>query len=123
MSEPQEPASERTGTDEREALGRLVHDTRLAREAARAEAEGRERFSLGAWEDRSEHQRELDMAIGAAVAAAERERLAARMDDLAAYYPESVWPPDSDVRDSIGATAMRHAYRNAAREIREAGDE
>ena len=57
--------------------------------------------------------------IGAAVAAAERERIAARMDELAAYYPESVWPPDSDVRDSIGATAMRHAYRNAAREIRE----
>ena len=57
------------------------------------------------------------------IADAERTRLAARMDDLAAYYPESVWPPDSNVRDSIGATAMRHAYSNAARTIREAGDD
>lgn len=65
--------------DPREPYGRIVHDTRLAREAARAEAEGRQRFNLGDWEDRDEHQRELDMAIGAAVAAAavaaERERI------------------------------------------------
>ena len=105
--------------DPREPYGRMVHDVRLAHEAVRAAAEGRVTFRLGDWEDRAGHQRELDMAIGAAVAAAERERIAALMDELAAYYPESVWPPDSDVRDSIGATAMRHAYRNAARSIRE----
>ena len=52
-------------------------------------------------------------------AAAERERIAARMDELAANYPEDVFPPDSDVRDGISGTAMRHAYRNAAREIRD----
>jgi hypothetical protein len=37
--------------------------------------------------------------------------------DLLAYaqnYPESVFPPDSDSRDAIGGTAMRHAYRNAS---------
>jgi hypothetical protein len=54
--------------------------------------------------------------------AAERERLASRMDDLAANYPGAVFPPDSDVRDSIGATAMRLAYLNAARIVRETQD-
>ena len=49
--------------DDREALGRLVHEQRLAANA------GRERpFALAAWEDRTEEQRELDMAIGHAVA-------------------------------------------------------
>src|ERR1035441_7030311 len=66
---------------------------------------------------------ELESALLAAaplIRAAERERIAARMDELAANYPEDVFPPDSDVRDAIGGTAMRHAYRNAAREVREA---
>ena len=57
-------------TDDREALGRRVHDTRLACEADRAATEGRQRFNLGAWEDRDDWQRELDMRIGSAVAAA-----------------------------------------------------
>ncbi len=104
--------------DPREPLGRLVHDTRLACEADRAAAEGRQKFNLSPWEERDEHQRELDMRIGAAVAAAERERIAGQTEALAANYPEDVFPPDSDVRDAIGGTAMRHAYRNAAREIR-----
>jgi hypothetical protein len=132
--------------DLRERLGRLVHETRLACEAERAEAEGRARFTLGTWEERTPHQRELDMRIGEAVAlaaagrddaaadqalrdrmaameetirASERERMAARMDELAANYPEDVFTPDSGTRDAIGGTAMRHAYGNAAREIRE----
>lgn len=54
--------------DPREPLGRLVHDIRLATEAERATAEGRPRFFLGSWEERSGHQRELDRRIGAAVA-------------------------------------------------------
>lgn len=54
--------------DDREPLGRLVHDTRLANEAERATAEGRERFRLGSWEERSDAQREVDMRIGYAVA-------------------------------------------------------
>lgn len=61
--------------DSREPYGRIVHDIRLAAEAGRAAAEGRVRFDLGTWEYRSDHQRELDMRIGAAVAAAERERI------------------------------------------------
>ena len=56
-------------TDDREALGRLVHETRLAHEADQAAADGRKRFNLGAWEERAPSQRELDMRIGAAVAA------------------------------------------------------
>lgn len=42
------------------------------------------------------------------------------LERYAENYPESVFPPDSDVRDAIGGTAMRHAYRNAARMLREA---
>lgn len=63
--------------DDREPLGRLVHETRLACEAERAELEGRQRFNLEPWERRTYDQQETDMRIGAAVAAAERERLAA----------------------------------------------
>ena len=55
--------------DPREPLGRLVHDVRLACEAGRAEAEGRQRFILPPWEERDDWQRELDMRIGSAVAA------------------------------------------------------
>ena len=53
----------------REPYGRLVHDIRLAHEADQAAAEGRARFHLGLWEDRSDAQHELDMRIGSAVAA------------------------------------------------------
>lgn len=52
-------------------------------------------------------------------AASLRERIAAAVEAIAANYPEDVFPPDSDSRDAIGGTAMRHAYRNAARVIRE----
>ena len=51
-------------TDPREPYGRLVHEQRLA-----LNAELERPFVLGAWEDRAEHQRELDMRIGSAVAA------------------------------------------------------
>ena len=69
VTTPHVSAQERTRPDLREPLGRLVHDTRLACEADRAAAEGRQKFNLAEWEDRSEHQRELDMRIGSAVAA------------------------------------------------------
>ncbi len=55
-------------------LARLVHATRLAHEAGRAETEGRARFNLGSWEARSEEQRALDRAIAAAVAAEVRRQ-------------------------------------------------
>lgn len=45
-------------------------------------------------------------------------------EDLRSYtlnYPAEVFPPDSDVRDAIAGTAMRHAYNNAARLVEEAG--
>jgi hypothetical protein len=53
------------------------------------------------------------------IAAGERERIAAQIEAYAANYPEDVFPPGSDSRDAIGGTAMRHAYSNAARMIRE----
>jgi hypothetical protein len=55
--------------DDREPYGRLVHETRLACEAERAEMEGRIRFNLESWERRTWEQQETDMRIGAAVAA------------------------------------------------------
>jgi hypothetical protein len=48
----------------------------------------------------------------------ERERIARHLDSLAGNYPEDVFPATSDSRDAIGGTAMRHAYRNAARSVR-----
>jgi hypothetical protein len=75
--------------------------------------------STGYWTVEAMRAAEVQAAVAKAVAA-ERERIAARMDELAANYPEDVFPPDSDVRDGISGTAMRHAYRNAAREVREA---
>jgi hypothetical protein len=54
-----------------------------------------------------------------AAKAAERERIARHLDALAANYPEDVFPPGADSRDGISGTAMRHAYRNAARSVRE----
>jgi hypothetical protein len=48
-----------------------------------------------------------------------REIIAAHVEAIADNYPEDVFPPDGTSRDAIGGTAMRHAYRNAARSIRE----
>ena len=81
-----------TPADPREPLGRLVHETRLAHEADRAAAEGRERFRLGDWEDRTDAQHELDMRIGSAVATravadakARNERLEMQVFALSAH--------------------------------------
>jgi len=52
-------------------------------------------------------------------AAVERERIAAQLEAYAGNYPEDVFPPGSASRDAIGGTAMRHAYRNGARMVRE----
>lgn len=49
-----------------------------------------------------------------------REQIAAAVEAIADNYPEDVFPSDGTSRDAIGGTAMRHAYRNAARTIREA---
>lgn len=68
-----------TSPDPREPLGRLVHDIRLAAEADRAAAEGRQRFLLGEWEDRDDGQHELDMRIGTAVAAEARRDVEAEL--------------------------------------------
>jgi hypothetical protein len=50
---------------------------------------------------------------------AERERIVAHLESLAANYPEDVFPAGSDSRDAVSGCAMRHAYRNAARSVRE----
>jgi hypothetical protein len=61
------------------------------------------RFVLGSWEERSDHQRELDMRIGEAVAAAERERITRLADESGALYPD----PDADYRPLPFADLIR----------------
>jgi hypothetical protein len=67
--------------------------------------------------------RNILAGVAPLIAAAERERVAERIarhvEDFAGNYPEDVFPPGSDSRDAISGTAMRHAYLNAARSIRE----
>jgi len=63
-------------TDPREPYGRIVHDQRLAHNAAMDRP-----FGVLPWEQRSSRQRELDMRIGEAVASAERERIAVMADE------------------------------------------
>jgi hypothetical protein len=56
----------------------------------------------------------------AAAMAGTRESIARQIEDLAANYPETVFPASSDSRDAVSGTAMRHAYQTAARMIRAA---
>ena len=81
-------------TDPREPLGRIVHEQRLAHEADRAAAEGRTRFNLKSWEDRTADQRELDIRIAYAVAAQavrdaglENERMRMQLFAFGAHLP------------------------------------
>ena len=60
-----------------------------------------------------------EIAAAAESATEGRERIACYIDSLAANYPEDVFTAEGTSRDAIGGTAMRHAYRNAARSIRE----
>lgn len=97
--------------------------TDLGRVAYEAESRWLDEIMPGvrtpAWDDLDPEHRGVYQRIAGAVAAAGRERIAARMDEFAANYPEDVFPAGSSTRDGISGTAMRHAYRNAAREIRE----
>ena len=65
-------------TDDREPYGRLVHQTRLDREAERAAAEGRQRFNMPPWEGRTEDQRGLDNRIASVIAEVVRAEVRGR---------------------------------------------
>jgi hypothetical protein len=75
---------------DREAAGRIVHDTRLACEAERAALEGRKKFHLEPWERRTYEQQETDMRIAEAVSAAVRDgsEEKAKLAAVAAYLEE-----------------------------------
>jgi excinuclease UvrABC ATPase subunit len=47
------------------------------------------------------------------------EKIAETIAAYAANYPEDVFPEQGISVDAISGTAMRHAYRNAARLVRE----
>lgn len=100
----------------REQRGRIVREAIVT--WAKRHRRGRRIWQTG-WDDLDDGQREVDMLIGEAVAAAERERIGAHLEDLAGNYPEDVFPAGSGSRDAISGSAMRHAYRNAARSVRE----
>lgn len=58
--------------------------------------------------------------IACADEAALRQQIAAGLERSAALYDQpAIWPEDSTHPDSLGAHAMRHAYRAAARMVRE----
>lgn len=44
-----------------------------------------------------------------------REQIAAEIEAMTAHYPVDIFPEDSWSPDAVGARAMRHAYRLAAR--------
>lgn len=116
-----EKTQPRTDPISGEALGPLVHLTRLKHDAALAAKEGRERFRLGDWDQRPEHQQDLDIAIAEAVAGAVAagvreqyedritfiESLASGAKAAAEGYPEHspAW---------IDMTARYEAYAKAA---------
>jgi hypothetical protein len=103
--------------DETPSLGEVLHRAREAGNAVRIRP-----LIPEDWADRDPRLQALDEAMAAAVAAVVRERVAVALEDYAANYPEDMFPPGSSSRDAIGGTAMRHAYRNAARIAREAQD-
>ena len=69
--------------DPREPLGRIVRETWVA--WAREQYRPKPSWLL-LWEELDNGQREVDMRIGAAVAAAEQERIAALADKVEAVY-------------------------------------
>jgi len=86
---------------DRESLGRIVHETRLACEAERAALEGRKRFNLEPWERRTYEQQETDMRIAEAVAAAVRDRSEgerAKLAAIATYCREECVVMDEGVK-------------------------
>ena len=103
-----------TDPNEPRSLGEVLHRAREAGNAARIRP-----LTPEDWADRDPRLKELDEDMAAAVAEVVRERIAVALEDYAANYPEEMFPPDGTSRDSIGGTAMRHAYRNAARIARD----
>jgi hypothetical protein len=73
----------------REALGRIVRQIWVAWASEQTELKP---SWLIAWDDLDDGQREVDMRIGAAVAAAERDRIADLADRLGATVPSAGGP-------------------------------
>jgi hypothetical protein len=70
--------------DDPKSYGPIVHAQRLAHEADQAALEGRQRFALGTWEERTPAQREMDERIGAAVAVRATRDARLELDELRA---------------------------------------
>ena len=81
---------------------------------------GDEREQLRAENDRLRRELERVKAELSEARAEERRKVAAKLRAYADNYPPDVFPPDSDNRDAIAGTAMRHAYLTAARIAEEA---
>jgi hypothetical protein len=103
------------------SYGPIVHEQRLAHEAEQAALEGRQRFSLGSWEGRTQAQRDLDERIGAAVAAQaiadaklRNERLEAQLFALGAYRAVILRALRMAASDDLHAERMADLGRDRA---------
>jgi len=96
---------------DRESLGRLVRETWV--EWAREQPNPKPGWLTG-WDDLDEGQREVDMRIGEAVAAAERDRLYAELgNDHYAIFTEDRWTVEHSVGCRLGGQLPECAYHAA----------
>ena len=107
-------------TDPREALGRIVNETRIAFAAEQEDERGAKWF-IRPWEERAPSQRELDMRIGSAVAVRavadaklRNERLEAQIFALDANRPA--------ILDALSSAVAGAEYEALAKPYRAALD-
>ena len=100
-------------TDDREALGRIVNETRVAFAAEQEDDRGA-RWFIRPWEERAPGQRELDMRIGSAVAVRavadaglENERMRVQLFALGAHMPA--------ILDALSSAVVNAEYEAHAR--------
>jgi hypothetical protein len=98
----------------REQRGRLVRETWVT--WAKRQRRPHDSWLIG-WDDLDEDQREVDMLIGEAVAAAERERAASLAESVGATYLD---PCDDDDQQRVLHTHHRRPFAGLIR--KEPGD-
>lgn len=82
-----------------DALGRVVREAWVAWAREQPDVADHPSWLVG-WDDLPERDREVDRRIGAAVAAA-------AFEGLAACYPAAVFPETGTSRDAVSGTALR----------------
>jgi hypothetical protein len=102
----------RPEADPREPLGRLVRETWVA--WAREQPRPWKASHLTGWDDLGAGDREVDMRIGAAVAAAERERLCAELgNEHFVIFTEDRWTVEHSVECRLSGRMHECAHHAA----------